>query len=216
LGGQTGTEERRGTGTAGGNGCLEEPRELGLDELSQLGFSAREAMSAALGTRTVPLVWQAGDASFSFGPEMGPATLGLTLSSSATSARFVHYARDSGSNEQSAIGCPPDDVQIAVKVVIETSGGALSEEFPAALRAVSVASSKFAVELPLGALNGSFVVTPASGFSTRTLAISVELDAEGLRGAVTGLLEQSSGAVASARPITYACFPAGTANCLLP
>jgi hypothetical protein len=215
LGGQTGTEENRGetAGDSRADQCVDRITVLGIDATSPLGFSAREALSRALGQHSVALAWRAPDASFSFGPENGEGSLSLSLLSTATQARFIHGEPKPNATPL-AVSCPADEIQIDATAHLETGGGALFERFPVKLRAVSVAALKFGVDLRLETLTGSFYVSPPAGASTDTLSVEVQIDDSGLHGALRGGFEQTVGEATSFRRVLYACFPPSAVNCM--
>ncbi len=211
FGGQTGTEEV-GKGTVDSPACTPNPTPLAEHELSPLGFAPAELASLATGEHSATLLWNSPTSTLSFGPEQGESGIVLDLTLLPASARFVHYVEDARGSGVT-IGCALDEVAVDATFTLTTLGGALQEQGTLTLHANAADRVGLDFSLPLTGLNGAFSVNFASKAVTKALRVSAEIDATGMRGTLSSVIEEQSGAATSATAFTYACWPADDPAC---
>lgn len=186
-------------------GCDEEKEDIGADDVSPLGFSAREALSAVSGDRSAPLTWAKG----------GSTTATVSVGE-LVAARFVRSTVASsgpgGAESTLALDCS-DHLQIDVPLAFATEDGAFDESFAVTLRVPQVDAASFYHRIDLSALQGSYEVTevdPAE-FKQVIVYLSGALSSSAVSGAINGVAEThpvGSGpdGSASARPFDVANF----------
>lgn len=211
MGGQTGGEYG---GAGGGDSvpvsdlqCVAQVESLAFDEPSGLSFSGADVLAFAGGTHTSSLRWSPDSAPATFGPEQGESNIEMTVLYSGGQVTFVHYQSATPSETGSANAgrggapnaeaptpltsatCQPDRLEIEVVVRLNTSGGALTEEFEATLSANSPTLAQLVQDLPLEALSGTFTVSLPEGYSTRSLKVDAYLQADSFRGGLWGQVD---------------------------
>ncbi|WP_437944286.1 hypothetical protein WMF27_16830 [Sorangium sp. So ce281] len=186
-------------------GCDEEKEDIGADDVSPLGFSAREALTAISGERSVPLTWAKG----------GSTTATVSVGE-LVAARFVRSTvaegDSSGAEPALAVDCS-DHLQIDVPLAFSTEDGAFDESFAVTLRVPRVDAASFFYKIDLSALQGSYEVTevdPAE-FKAVTVYLSGALSSGAVSGTISGVAEShptGSGpdALVSAQPFGVAQF----------
>jgi hypothetical protein len=199
AGGQTG-EESEGR-------CAFQLHPLELDETTALGFTARETLTLALGTREVELDWLAAPDT-PYGPENGQARLQVSLVQ-AGAPKFATL-----SNGISTGQCG-DHVRIPIELSLATDGGALDEHVVVPLRAYARDSASFWLTRDPADLSGSFAFSPgALGEQTfERLEIAGHFDAADFSGLVQAGIEQifgtSDDGAVSLRVLPLACWGDG-------
>ncbi|WP_437300431.1 hypothetical protein [Sorangium sp. So ce426] len=153
--------------------------DIGADDVSPLGFSAREVLSVASGERSAPLTWAKG----------GSTTATLSVGE-IVAARFVGSMDGSGVGPD--IGCV-EHLQIDVPMAFSTEDGAFDESFEVTLRATQADAAWFehAIELSSSALQGSYEVTEVDTAEFREvfLYLSGTLSSSAAEGQIEGLGE---------------------------
>lgn len=218
AGGQTGTEEWGGRGTAD-SPCEEQRTPLAPDVASSLGFSIADVVALTGPPRTSALQWNSLAPDAVVEPEQGISQIELELLPDVNSGRFVHYTpREIKGMAPTGVMCPNDDLAFDAELLLNTAGGALAERRKVVVRASSPEKAQVYAPLPWYALRGSMVVTPREGVSPTDPIISFEIDAQATRGKLIGMLEELSASrdETSARNVTYACWPAASADCATP
>ncbi|WP_437971279.1 hypothetical protein WMF04_19150 [Sorangium sp. So ce260] len=164
--------------------CDEEKEDIGADDVSPLGFSAREALSAVSGERSAPLTWAKG----------GSTTVTVSVGELAA-ARFVRSTVASGgpggAEPALAAGDCADHLQIDVPLAFSTEDGAFDESFAVTLRIRQVGDVSFYHRIDLSALQGSYEVTevdPAE-FREVTVSLSGTLSSSAVSGEISGMAE---------------------------
>jgi hypothetical protein len=164
-------------------GCDEEKEDIGADDVSALGFSAREALTAISGERSVPLTWAKG----------GSTTATVSVGE-LVAARFVRSTvaegDSSGAEPALAADCS-DHLQIDVPLAFSTADGAFDESFAVTLRVPRVDAASFFYKIDLSALQGSYEVTevdPAE-FKAVTVYLSGALSSGAVSGTISGIAE---------------------------
>jgi len=165
VGGQTGEEGEGGQ-------CKETPRALGLDETSPLGFSPRDVLGFAQGEHTAAFEWL-GSPRVPYGPETGQGTLLLKVTSLGR-ARLVTRVPAGAAIVTEQLGCCPDSVQLDVRLVLQTEGGALNETFDAVLDAQTASSAALLVLLK-PPLHGTLAFEPQA--LGKAVVEGIQLDA---------------------------------------
>ncbi|WP_437872753.1 hypothetical protein [Sorangium sp. So ce363] len=102
-------------------GATRSKEDIGADDVSPLGFSARAALTAISGERSVPLTWAKG----------GSTTATVSVGE-LVAARFVRSTvakgDSSGAEPALAVDCS-DHLQIDVPLAFSTEDGAFDESF---------------------------------------------------------------------------------------
>ncbi|WP_437593611.1 hypothetical protein [Sorangium sp. So ce1000] len=164
-------------------GCDEEKEDIGADDVSPLGFSARAALTAVSGERSAPLTWAKG----------GSTTATLSVGE-LVAARFVRSTvaegDPSGAEPALAADCS-DHLQIDVPLAFSTEDGAFDESFAVTLRVPRVDAASFFYKIDLAALQGSYEVTevdPAE-FKEVIVYLSGALSGDAVSGTISGVAE---------------------------
>ncbi|WP_437728370.1 hypothetical protein [Sorangium sp. So ce861] len=189
--------------------CDEEKEDIGADDVSPLGFSAREALSALSGERSAPLTWA-----------KGGSTTVTVAAGELVAARFVRSTQAKVANsgpggaESTAIAADcADHLQLDVPLAFSTEDGAFDEAFGVTLRVWQVDAGRFFRRIDLDALQGSYEVTEVDPTEFREVVVSLsgELTGSAVSGTISGIAENPpSGtgpeADVSARPFNVADF----------
>lgn len=219
LGGQTGGEGNPSETPDRAN-CLEVIESIALDEVvSALGFSGAAAVAPVLGSHEASLTWLTDTQPVSYGPEQGVSSIEVVVElGEAGTARWVHTVpvEQEGPSTDLAPACASDRLELDVRVMLTTAGGALAESFEATLVAAELRALRLSAELPLDALSGSFAVSVPEGYATRSLLVEASWREQRFDGSLSGLLEGGpprSGATDTDSPVpnrlvTYAAWPA--------
>lgn len=200
--------------------CEETERELAFSEMTPLGFSAEELVDTIGGEHTTTLSWLPPQ-SISYGPEMGESALSLTveaLGSAAYVMRSPAQGNESDGTEEIADVCE-DSVVVDATLGLRTEGGAFDETVQVRLDGRSVDAATTSFTLPVGELNGSFMLSFESqpGFdleSPPALNVSILLSELGVSGSFWSFLQfkstdaESTDALAEAAGQEIAHFPA--------
>jgi hypothetical protein len=202
-------------GVVGGEyGCKELPRPIALADASQLGFSGMDLLARALGEHSAPLRWLPSMGVVAHGPEVGESRIDLVIEYRNGEVRFVEPSPmdpGGGSGVEPARTCASSRLEVDVVVRVETAGGALAEEFPAVLRAVTPSRVELARGLPLDRLSGSFFVNAPTGHSVGALDIKAYFDGGAFSGTLSAVVEQRVGSGSSASVgatfVTFAVWP---------
>ncbi|XXX81605.1 hypothetical protein WMF30_22880 [Sorangium sp. So ce134] len=187
------------------DGCDEEKEDIGADDVSPLGFSAREALSALSGERSAPLAWA-----------KGGSTTATVAAGELVAARFVRSTVASGgpggAEPAIAVDCS-DHLQIDVPLAFSTEDGAFDESFAVTLRVPRVDAGSFFHRIDLDALQGSYEVTEVDPAEFREVVVylSGELTGSAVSGTIGGIAEShptgtGPEASVSARPFNVADF----------
>ncbi|WP_437492236.1 hypothetical protein WME75_17455 [Sorangium sp. So ce1014] len=166
-----------------GGGCEEKAGEdIGADDVSPLGFSAREALSAVSGERSVPLTWATGGST--------TATLSVGELVAARFAGPTDGSGSSGAEPGNDIGCS-DHLQIDVPMAFSTEDGAFDDSFEVTLRATQVGAATFTHAIDLAALQGSYEVTEVDPAEFREVFVWLigMLSSSAVEGSIGGLAE---------------------------
>lgn len=156
-------------------------RVAAVDEPTDLGFSAIEAMQRLGGRRTSPLVWldppRTNEYELEFGPERQASELSVSL---ALAPGDIGLRRTAATSEESGdVDCGPDALLIPVEVVLQSAGHALDESFRGVLEASSPHRGRLTARFERGALAGGLVFSriesldPARSFHVS--AVDLEL-----------------------------------------
>ncbi|WP_437580810.1 hypothetical protein [Sorangium sp. So ce887] len=186
-------------------GCDEEREDIGADDVSPLGFSAREALSAISGERSAPLTWAKG------GSTTATVSVGELVAS-----RFVRStladSEPGGAETTLAVDCS-DHLQIDVPLAFSTEDGAFDESFAVTLRISQIDDVSFYHKIDLAALQGSYEVTEVDPAEFRKVIVylSGTLSSSAVSGMISGIAEShptGSGpdSSVSARPFSVAEF----------
>ncbi|KYG04742.1 hypothetical protein BE21_44990 [Sorangium cellulosum] len=164
-------------------GCDEERVDIGADDVSPLGFSARDALSALSGERSAPLAWSKG----------GSATA-TVAAGELVAARFVRSTvADSGPGgaEPALAADCADHLQLDVPLAFSTEDGAFDESFAVTLRVPEVGAGRFFHRIDLDALQGSYEVTEVDPTEFREVFVylSGELTGSAVSGTISGMAE---------------------------
>jgi hypothetical protein len=148
------SDNRPQGGQIGGvfRGCEEEAEDIGADDVSPLGFSARDVASAVSGERSVSLLWR--------GVESTTATFSVGELVAARLVRSTEpdLGESSGSTELYPSACS-DYVQVDVPLAFSTEDGVFDEALVVKLRAFEPDVADFVHWFDLAALQGSYEVT---------------------------------------------------------
>ncbi|WP_437819886.1 hypothetical protein [Sorangium sp. So ce1078] len=163
--------------------CDEEKEDIGADDVSPLGFSAREALSAASGERSAPLTWAKG----------GSTTVTVSVGELAA-ARFVRStvaSGEPGGAEPALAADCADHLQIDVPLAFSTEDGAFDESFAVTLRVPQVDDARFYHRIDLSALQGSYEVTEVDPAQFREVVVSLSgtLSSSAVSGTISGIAE---------------------------
>jgi hypothetical protein len=180
-------------------------RVAALDEPTDLGFSAIEAIQSLGGTRTSSLVWldvpRSNEYVFEFGPEREASEVSLSLALAPGEIGLRRAAATSEESEESGdVVCGPDVLLIPVEVVLQSAGRALDESFRGVLEASSLHRGRLTARFEPGGLTGGLVFSkldsldPARSFHVS--AVDLELLVWG--GGSHGRLSVMIGAAAAA------------------
>ncbi|WP_437553481.1 hypothetical protein WME97_18550 [Sorangium sp. So ce367] len=180
--GQGPPDNRPQGGQIGGayRGCDFEAEDIGADDVSPLGFSARDVASAVSGERSVPLLWrewredQRTTATFSVGELVAARLVRSTEPDPGES---------SGSTDLYPSVCS-DYVQVDVPLAFSTEDGAFDESLVVKLRARQPDVADFVHSFDLAALQGSYEVTKINPAEFRE--VSVHLYGKLSPGAIEG------------------------------
>ncbi|WP_437947749.1 hypothetical protein WME98_44680 [Sorangium sp. So ce296] len=168
-------------------GCDEVKEDIGADDVSPLGFSARDALSALSGERSAPLAWS-----------QGGSTTATVAAGELVAARFVRSTvakvADSGPGgaESTAIAVDcADHLQLDVPLAFSTEDGAFDESFAVTLRVPQVGAGRFFHRIDLDALQGSYEVTEVDPTDFREVFVylSGELTGSAVSGTISGIAE---------------------------
>ncbi|WP_437615701.1 hypothetical protein WMF20_19265 [Sorangium sp. So ce834] len=187
------------------DGCDEEKEDIGADDVSPLGFSAREALSALSGERSAPLAWA-----------KGGSTTATVAAGELVAARFVRStvaaSEPGGAEPALAVDCA-DHLQLDVALAFSTEDGAFDESFAVTLRVPQVGAGRFFHRIDLDALQGSYEVTEVDPTEFREVVVylSGELTGSAVSGTIHGIAEShpigtGPDAVVSAQPFSVADF----------
>lgn len=218
AGGQTGGEFGAENGTGGGgtldgnetaSACDEDATELGLDEVSPLGFSADDVLALAEGTHEATLTWVPDEAAMAT-TTLEPGTTEVTLViEPAGPASFVDAeppaSGSSGGMIELGWVCP-DRVDVPVTVTLTTADGALDETLDGTLSATDAGSATLLVPIELDELEGTLsfeVVSPEGGVPIQT-RLEVVFGEGIFAGRLSGTIETRTDQVATAAGATYA------------
>lgn len=176
-------------------GCKERPTPIALADSSRLGFSGADVLEATLGTHRATLRWNANTGVIGFGPEHGDSSIDVTIQYVNGEVRFVEPTPMAGAGGfvEPAVHCRPNHLAVDVLVRIETAGGALAEEFTAALIATTPSHVELTRRIPVSDLQGAFYVTAPPGHVVGPLDIKVYFDANRVSGTLSGSAEQQVG-----------------------
>jgi hypothetical protein len=241
LGGQTGTEatpsDRPSDDGTGGTyapgdaadllSCDSASSVVDLDDAETLGFSAEDVLTMAEGPHEASLAWRdpatfdAFGATGTFGPSEEDDRITLTVAYADGEVRLVRFTPkqqqdlDGGSGATPAIDvtCPPPQLQIDVRVGLETSGGAFDESFDAVLVASDPLVATLNHQLAREDVDGSFEVELGDVPSGATITVGpidvqASVYAGGMAGTLWSFVELQSEDVASQSTIQYAHWPA--------
>lgn len=167
-----GDENDGEVGTAGG--CDVQKTELALDAQTALGFSPEDVADLVSGERTEALAWVP-NGGVEYGPESGRSMITLSVQALG-GARLIDRepSNPAGGNGPGGAllapldGCT-DSLEVDVRIVVTTAGGALAETVDTVVQASlpDFASASFRIDLT--AVAGSFEADPrAPGNSTVT------------------------------------------------
>lgn len=164
--------------------CEENAVPIGIDEVSELGFSADEVLSLALGEHLGEVSWDRGS----------DAAISVSVGS-VGEARFIDaevVQPEGGDTLDIWVECP-DRVEVDVVLELSTDDGWFDESFELALYSFEGSEARFHQELELDALAGSFDIEPdvtSVDYDELRAWVSGSFDEEGLVGVVEG---QASG-----------------------
>ncbi|WP_437941786.1 hypothetical protein [Sorangium sp. So ce341] len=187
-------------------GCDEEKEDIGADDVSPLGFSARDALSALSGERSTPLAWS-----------KGGSTAATVAAGELVAARFVRSTvADSGPGgaESTALAADcADHLQLDVPLAFSTEDGAFDESFAVTLRVPQVGEGRFFHRIDLDALQGSYEVTEVDPTEFREVFVDLSgaLTGSAVSGTISGMAEDhpigtGPEASVSAQPFSVADF----------
>ncbi|WP_437916620.1 hypothetical protein WME73_19070 [Sorangium sp. So ce302] len=148
------SDNRPQGGQIGGvfRGCDEEAEDIGADDVSPLGFSARDVASAVAGERSVPLMWR--------GDESTTATFSVGELVAARLVRSTEPDLGESSGSEALYTSPCSDyVQVDVPLRFSTEDGVFDESLVVKLRAYQPDVADFVHWFDLAALQGSYEVT---------------------------------------------------------
>lgn len=195
-GGDTGPDLGGGEET-GGEACEEVgAREVGEDEQTELGFSARDVLMNAAGAHSETLRWQPLRVA-DYGPESGEQALSIAIVRTAAPVRLVDYEKKGAGEEYEYC---PDLLEIEVDVSLQTAAGALAEQFTTKLRARSKEVAHISHRLDPQQLGGSFAVTELrleEGYALELLHVDMSLTRFGISGSLTPSFERTTADSAS-------------------
>ncbi|WP_437900468.1 hypothetical protein [Sorangium sp. So ce124] len=165
-------------------GCDEEKEDIGADDVSPLGFSARAALTEISGERSAPLTWAKG------GSTTATVSVGELIAARFVRSTVAEGGDSSGAEPALALDCS-DHLQIDVPLAFSTEDGAFDESFAVTLRVPRVDAASFFYKIDLSALQGSYEVTevdPAE-FKAVTVYLSGALSSGAVSGAISGIAE---------------------------
>lgn len=200
TGGQTGGEL-----ATNGSQCDETTTTVGIDELSPLGFSAREALAAVEGRHEVTTEWLVPTPPFTEleSSAIGQADVSLQLQWTSGEVRYVESGLRMvkpkpgeaivgiAIDEESAC---PDRVEVDVDATLESSDGALQEVAEGTVVARRPWVADVMVPLDAGALGGSLnLELPASsGTEIKDFAFAAQVGEGLFRGSLRGTVQEQS------------------------
>jgi hypothetical protein len=239
FGGQTGTEATppnqheddgkggtyRPTDDLASAYCESKSSVVDPDDAKALGFSAEDVLSMAEGVHEASLAWrdpsslEAFGANGTFGPNEQDDRITLTVTYSDGEVRLVRFTpkeqqeADGGSGIAVDISCPPDQLEIEVRIQLQTSGGAFDESFDAVLAASDPLVATVSHQLPRNEIEGAFEVELGDVPSGTTITVGpVDVRASLYGGGMSGTLSSSisleGNGVASQGIMEYAHWPA--------
>ncbi|CAN93521.1 MULTISPECIES: hypothetical protein [Sorangium] len=152
--GQGPPDNRPQGGQIGGvyRGCDWEAEDIDADDVSPLGFSARDVASAVSGERSVPLLWR-GDKSTT-----ATFSVGELVAARLVRSTEPDPGESSGSTELYPSACS-DHVQVDVPLAFSTEDGVFDESLVVKLRAYQPDVADFVHWFDLAALQGSYEIT---------------------------------------------------------
>jgi hypothetical protein len=188
LGGQTGGESL---------GCLPvTTKALDRDEVSPLGFSAAEVLTALAEPQRGTLLWA--------NRPQGEWTVTL---SARGNARYEdrEYRNDGSGREIATLGCA-DVVVIPVQLGFSTGAGEFEETWEAELALTAPGFGSLFFEVPLDNLSGSFVLTEVRPEDFDFVQVFLQLDLQNyaVGGRIEALGSRTVGDAASAQSIPVA------------
>ena len=206
MGGQTGTEDAapgndastagRGSvdvdgdgseGTVDGKGpCASPIVAIGLDDLSSLGYSAKDLLVWADIATSTTLLWNENTNLVGVGPEKGDSKITVEVLGVASTARVV-------SPTDTAL-CGKPRLELDGLVSVETAGGALKEVLSVTLVSRDKNHLEFSTPLHLESLVGSLTLDLPTGVSLIGLTLSGILATSGAEGSLTAQIEETSSA----------------------
>jgi hypothetical protein len=209
MGGQTGTEDETPgddlstagsgsvavgedgrDGTIDGKGPCSSPIvAIGLDDLSSLGYSAKDLLVWAEGATSTTLLWNENTNLVGVGPEKGDGKITVEVLGVASTARVV-------SPTDTAL-CGKPRLELDGLVSVETAGGALKEVLSVTLVSRDKSHLEFSTPLHLESLVGSLTLDLPTGVSLLGLTLSGILATSGAEGSLTAQIEETSSSTAN-------------------
>lgn len=176
---------------------------LALDDVSELGFTPRALIDAAVRSHAAQLAWADG----------GTTALTLALSYRDGTAEFQdrEWVGDDGGREIAALDCA-DVVKLGLRVEAATEDGALSETWT--VDALATSADALSLSADLEPIAGSLVIDdyapPGEWQSTRAW-IDLVVDAGGVAGTIQGQAAGEDGDVAFAQGFDIASIEPASA-----
>jgi hypothetical protein len=206
MGGQTGTEDEapgsdassggRGSVDLGGDGsegtadgkdpCSSPVIAIGLDDLSTLGYSAKDLLVWSESATSTTLLWNENTNLVGVGPEKGDSKITVEVLGVASTARVI-------SPTDTAL-CGKPRLELDGLVSVETAGGALKEVLSVTLVSRDKSHLEFSTPLHLESLVGSLTFDLPTGVSLLGLTLSGILSPGGAEGSLMAQIEETSSA----------------------
>ncbi len=217
--GTGGTGATGGFGATGGTGgasvvevgCLaDNTRTLRLKEVSELGFSAEQALGLALGAHSASVAWATpSDAvTLEVTPAPGQTELELTVTYDKGEIRYVERSLGASSEAEASEDCS-DLMEIDVFVHVKTDNLAFDDTFPATLVVRTARFASLQVKFNPAKLAGSFgvnVIEPVGG-EAKQFIVDASFTQGGFAGSISSIIQVVSSVITSTNEMTYAEWP---------
>ena len=217
--GQIGGEVDNSEGHTG-RVCDEVEEAVGVEELTELGFSAEQLSERIEGSFSAPMTWKnPGRDGVEVVPAAGETTLDVTVVPRPETAVFVQREpRSSGDGREVALvggeGDCPDVLRIESEVHVESENGALDDTFIVVFEATDDKVARASIALPPGELEGSFDVdvSELDNATSDDAWLRLQIAFGAISGTIEGSVEQNHGDAVSSGVLQVAHFPSES-NC---
>lgn len=153
--------------------CLETPSVVAPDQVTPLGFSAKDVLAATGGGHTIDLAWIPETLYATHARAGGKVAFALTFAATPSEVRFIDSkgggCPDRGAGDE-GLGAPCivclSRLEVDVGLHMLSGDGALDEQLTVTLKAISPSGPRFRAELPAADVKGGYLagITPRAGY----------------------------------------------------